>query len=139
MPELNLTVMPQHNQERKIKDKLKKDIVFPEKFEEFYSLYPNPFNKPQTYNNFKNALKQDTFENIMIATRKYIEILKGKPNGMNKDFIKKSTNFLGQQKEYKGYLEMAQQSTLKQLEIINKPHKEPVFEELEFTNERQWN
>jgi len=101
--------------------KVDKNKEYTADFEEFYSLYPRPFNKQSTFTNFKNTLRTDSFENIMIATRKYIEVLEEKPNGTDKQYIKKSTNFVGQQKEYKGYLEMAQQSTQKQLELSDTP------------------
>jgi hypothetical protein len=84
-----------------------KEIVYTADFETFYSLYPNPFNKQQTFKNWKTCLKEDTAENIFLATNKYIKMLNEK--GTERQFIKNSTNFIGREKVYKAYLEIEMQ------------------------------
>ncbi|WP_333860767.1 helix-turn-helix domain-containing protein [Clostridium sp.] len=81
-------------------------------FLEWYSLYPNPWNKEQSFKNFKHMLKKDTFENLMVATKNYIAVLQRRGNS-DKQYITRSTNFIGQKKEYLGYLEMDLQENVK--------------------------
>lgn len=83
-----------------------------EQFLEWYSLYPNPWNKEQSFRNFQHMLKKDTFENLMVATKNYIAVLQQRGNS-DKQYITRSTNFIGQKKEYLGYLEMDLQEDVK--------------------------
>lgn len=99
----------------------KKKINYSAAFEIFYSTYPNPFNKEQTFKNWNTTLKSDTAENIMIALKKYKEFLTKKPPS-DKHYITRSTNFIGQQQDYKGYLP-------EKKEVITQ--KKPIFEEIE--------
>jgi hypothetical protein len=92
-----------HNKDTSIKDTSIKDNIYTKEFLEWYSLYPNPWNKQQSFKNFKSLMKTETFKNLMIATTNYIEYLKKK--GTDEEFIVRSTNFIGQRQEYKGYLD----------------------------------
>lgn len=83
----------------------KEPIKYSIKFLEWFEIYPNQFNKLQSFKNFERLLKEETFENIMTATRNYIAYLERKGN-VDKQYIVRSTNFVGQKKEYLGYLEM---------------------------------
>jgi hypothetical protein len=91
--------------ERKGKErKRKENISYTDDFEKFYLQYPNPFNKEQTFKNWLNILKTDKVENIMKALEVYKQELSKKPTS-DKQYITRSTNFVGQHQEYKGYLE----------------------------------
>lgn len=80
--------------------------IYTSDFEEFYKLYPNPWNKAQSFKSWKALLKHgETKENILKAAANYIKYLKQK-NTIDKQYIVRSTNFLGQHQEYKGYLEI---------------------------------
>lgn len=95
--------------ESKVKErKVNKSINYTHDFEKFYSLYPNPFNKEQSFTNWKNTLKTDTVENVMTALANYKLYLE-KTGITDKQFIVRSTNFIGQHKEYKGYLKEEKQ------------------------------
>lgn len=86
-------------------EKKKSEVKYTEEFERFYKLYPNPFNKSQTFKNWKNRIKTESVENIMKATEKYIAYLKARKT-VDRQYMVRSTNFIGQNAEYKGYLEM---------------------------------
>lgn len=81
-----------------------KNIYTPQ-FLEWFEIYPNPWSKQQSFSNFTKLLKKESFENIMKATRNYISYLKQKGT-TDKQYITRSTNFIGQKKEYLGYLDM---------------------------------
>lgn len=91
-----------------------KEIVYTEIFEIFYKLYPNPFDKEQTYRNWNNLIKEVKIEIVMAATKKYIKFLKDN-NKTDKTYFFKSTNFVSKKGAYKGYLEP-----------ITEPPKKPV-------------
>ena len=76
--------------------------AYMEDFEEWYRTYPRQHNKTQTYKNWKTTLKTDTKENIAKATKEYKSYIK--KHNTEHDFIIQSTNFVGQQQKYKGYL-----------------------------------
>lgn len=101
------------------KTKTNKSINYTNEFEKFYSEYPNPFNKEQTFSNWKNTLKNDTVENIMLATKNYIKYLKDN-NKTDKQFFVRSTNFIGQHKEYKGYLNQEPKPEPKPLKMVSR-------------------
>lgn len=85
------------------KESNKKDILYTPDFEEFYSLYPNPWNKVQTFKNWNSLIKKgECKENIILATKDYIRYIK--VNNIERKYIVRSTNFIGQHQEYKGYL-----------------------------------
>ena len=89
-----------------LKDKSIKDNKYTDQFLEWFEIYPNCFNKQQSFKSFNKLLKQgETFENIMKATTNYITYLKQKET-TDKQYIVRSTNFVGQNQVYKGYLEM---------------------------------
>ena len=72
-------------------------------FEKWFERYPNKFNKEQTFRNWQKAVKADGLERINIALDNYLRYIKD--NNIEKRFIVRSTNFVGQKGEYKGYLE----------------------------------
>ena len=86
------------------KDKDKEKYIYSNDFENFYSIYPNPFNKEQTYKNYKTLLKSETKEIILKATNNYIQYLEDN-NKTDKNYFTRSTNFIGQKQEYKGYID----------------------------------
>lgn len=98
-----------------LKDKsIKDNIIYTDQFLEWYSLYPNAFNKEQSFKNFSKLLKHgETYENIILATKNYIAYLSHR-GIVDKQYITRSTNFIGQQQTYKGYLNM---------ELEDKPEK----------------
>ncbi len=86
------------------KDKKEKKNIYTAEFEAFYSIYPNAFNKPQSYRNWCALLKKGVLaEDIMKATNNYIQYLK--ENKVDSKFYVRSTNFMGQKQEYAGYLD----------------------------------
>lgn len=82
-----------------------------EDFETWYGSYPNKFNKEQTFRNWKSTLKNDTKENIILATVEYKKQIKIKHT--DSDYIIKSSNFIGQKQQYKGYLKESTPQTTK--------------------------
>lgn len=72
-------------------------------FEKWFERYPNRFNKERTFRNWQKAVKADGLERINIALDNYLRYIKD--NNIEKRFIVRSTNFVGQKGEYKGYLE----------------------------------
>lgn len=107
------------------KGKNDKNIYISE-FESFYSLYPNPFNKAQTYKNWMSLLKKgESIENIMKAANHYLQYVKD--NGTESQYITRSSNFIGQKAAYLGYLDyqskvedsnLASKNTLKTIEAL---------------------
>jgi hypothetical protein len=81
--------------------KVKKDIYMPE-FEKFYSIYPNPQNKQRSFNNWKKQLKEYTIEQLTQATLNYKKLVEKEKR--ERQYIKSSANFLGQDKFFKDYL-----------------------------------
>lgn len=83
-----------------------KDNIYTQSFLEWYELYPNKFNKEQSFKNFKKLLREgEVFGNVMIATKNYIAYLKHRGT-TDKQYIVRSTNFIGNKKDYLGYLNM---------------------------------
>ena len=102
------------------KPTLHKSITYTEQFEHFYSIYPNPFNKQQTYKNYLNVIKSGiSHEEIMLATEQYIKELK-QTDKINSPYITRSSNFVGQKADYLGYLEKAVEAKkeFKRVEIV---------------------
>ncbi len=92
-------------QERNIFKENIKESMYTQEFLNWYSIYPNPWHKEQSFKNWKSVLKNETIETIILATRKYIKYLRD--NGKTeRRFIIRSTNFIGQHQEYKAYLEL---------------------------------
>jgi hypothetical protein len=88
-----------------LKDSSIKDNIYTNDFLEWYDLYPNPWNKQQSFKNFKKLLKTESFENIMLSTKNYIAYLNQRSH-TNKNYIVRSTNFIGAKKEYLEYLKI---------------------------------
>jgi len=76
--------------------------IYTKDFETWYGLYPNKFNKEQTFKNWNSILKEDCKENIAKATVEYLKQIKEHKTELK--YIIRSTNFIGQKKQYKGYL-----------------------------------
>lgn len=94
-----------HKKELLKKNNIKKELLkYNTQFLEWFGIYPNAFDKEQSFKSFNKLLKEESFENIMKATNNYIKDLKQK--GTDKQYIVRSTNFVGQKKSYQGYLEM---------------------------------
>lgn len=90
----------------------KKD--FESEFRMFWEQYPNKFNREQTYKNFIKTAKRDGADAVLRALDIYLDYIRR--TGISKDYIARSTNFVGQKAIYKGYLEMA--------EMPNNPNKQ---------------
>lgn len=88
-------------------------------FEEFFSIYPNPVNKDQTYRNWIKCIRKDSAENILKATRNYINHVESK--NTNEDYIIKSTNFVGQEQKYKEFVnyQETKATRINQREVID--------------------
>lgn len=100
----------------------KNNINYTHDFLEWYSLYPNAFNKEQSFKNFKKLLMQgEIYENILLATKNYITYLSHR-GIVDKQYITRSTNFIGQQQTYKGYLN---------IELEDKPEKNNAVKTIE--------
>ena len=82
-------------------EKDKKNIYTPE-FEEFYKLYPNPQNKQRSFKNWKKQLKTETIERLMQATTNYKKLVE--IENRERQYIKSSANFLGQENFFIDYL-----------------------------------
>ena len=79
----------------------KKDYT--EEFENWYSSYPNKWNKQQTYKNYLTALKTHTASELTAARDAYISYIR--QSGTSAQYVTRSTNFLGKKGEYIGWLE----------------------------------
>ena len=82
-------------------EKDKKNIYTPE-FEEFYKLYPNPQNKQRSFKNWKKQLKNETIERLMQAATNYKKLVESE--NRERQYIKSSANFLGQENFFIDYL-----------------------------------
>lgn len=96
-PQFNTTVEPQFHQKRKHKENLN---IYSADFEKFYSLYPNPQNKQQSFKNWKTCLKKHSVEELLKASENY----KNSVEGRDRQYIKTSSNFLGRDKFYIDFL-----------------------------------
>jgi len=104
-----------HNKDTSIKDaSIKDNKTYSKEFEEFYSLYPKPVNKDLTYRNYLKAVKKDSADIILQATNNYINEIDSK--GTDKQYIFKSSNFVGEAMQYKNYIEC------EEIQVIN-PYK----------------
>ena len=74
--------------------------VYSPDFENFYSLYPNPKGKAQTYKNWQKVIRKYEPELILQSAKKY----KKSVEGTDKSYITTSYNFLGQKAVYMDYL-----------------------------------
>ena len=72
-------------------------------FEEFYSLYPKPLNKEQTFKNWvwSTTTKGAKSADIVAALSSYLKEIERK--GTDPDFIIRSTNFVGQKQRWIEY------------------------------------
>lgn len=113
-PKIPDTVLPDTtipdtiNSDTNINNTKSNNNIYPQDFSEWYESYPNKFNKNRTFKNWKNTVKKDSKENVVIATNQYKQYIK--KNNISPQYIIRSTNFVGQHQEYKGYLEMAKES-----------------------------
>jgi len=109
--------------ETKLKETKLNNSAYTKNFEEWYSSYPNRFNKSQTYKNWLTTLKTDTYENIVKATKEYKAYIK--KNRVEANYIVRSTNFIGQKQEYKGYIKEIDISAVikPKMEIEVKPYE----------------
>lgn len=113
------TIKPQLNH-NPINEK-EKEYVYTHDFLEWYSIYPNSFNKEQSFINWKKVTKIVGKEKILLATKEYIKILKSQNKLSDKEFITVSSNFVGDKAAYKGYLEIVEtkRQTFSQVKIID--------------------
>jgi len=88
------------------KERKNKNIeAYTQDFEEFYSKYPHPKNKMQTFKNWKNVLINNTKDEIMLSVINYINDNKD----TEKQFLKYSSNYLGQDATYLDYLKKVEE------------------------------
>lgn len=115
-------------------DKNNKKIIYTPEFEKFFNIYPNQFDKDQTFKNW-NALikKNETIEVLMKALNNYIQSLKD--NETEEKYFIRSTNFLGRDKKYKGFVEYKKsEKKTGTSKIVSIPQK-GNFEQREYTDE----
>lgn len=97
----------QHNSNGKAnkKKKVNNNInnIYIRAFEEFWSKYPNRFNRPQTEKNFVKAAKAHGADAVLRALDRYIAEIEAV--GTDKQYIARSTNFVGQKAYFLGYLD----------------------------------
>lgn len=91
------------NKKLKNVKKLKKENIYTSEFEKFFNIYPNQFNKEQTFKNWNKLLKLTTIESIMKALNNYIQSIED--NETESKFIYRSTNFIGEKAYYKGFID----------------------------------
>lgn len=83
-------------------DKNGKKYIYAESFEKFYSIYPRPENKQQTFKNWKSRLKEYSEEQLLKAAINFKNhMIKEK---REKEFITNSSNFLGKKSVFMDYL-----------------------------------
>jgi hypothetical protein len=97
----NASALQNDAKEMKLKERKEKNIYTPD-FEKFYSMYPRPEDKQRTFKNWNKCLKGNTAEEIMQAADKYKKV--AEKENREKQYIKSSANFLGQDGCYKDYL-----------------------------------
>lgn len=110
------SILPQHsnqqnpneitNKSTNLNKKVNNNInnkIYTRAFEEFWSKYPNRFNRPQTEKNFIKAAKAHGTEAVLRALDNYLAEIKR--NGTNKQYIVRSTNFVGQKAYFLGYVD----------------------------------
>lgn len=76
--------------------------IYSPKFEEWYSKYPNKFNKKQTYKNYTKCCKEYTDKQLMQSLDNYIDHIK--QNAVDERYIVRSTNFVGNKQEFLAWL-----------------------------------
>ena len=72
--------------------------IYSPEFEEWYSKYPNKFNKKQTYKNYTKCCKEYTDKQLMQSLNNYIDYIK--QNAVDERYIVRSTNFVGNKQEF---------------------------------------
>jgi hypothetical protein len=89
---------------KKNKNDKKKDIYTPE-FESWFNDYPNQWDKEQSAKNWQGLIKAGvSVETILKATENYKKYITVRQT--DKQYIIRSTNFIGRKREYKNYLEL---------------------------------
>ena len=110
------------NKDTSIKDTSIKDNKYTVDFETWYGSYPNKFNKEQTFSNWKKLITIETIENVIAATIEYKKYLK--INKVGENYIVRSTNFIGQKQEYRGYLKEDITQIIKpKIEVVEVPYE----------------
>jgi hypothetical protein len=84
------------------KGKKEKNIIYTSEFEKFYGLYPNQRDKQRSFKNWKKCLKENTAEELLRAAENYRKAME--KENRERQYIKSSANFLGQDKVYIDYL-----------------------------------
>lgn len=97
----NTSINNKNNNKKNIK---KSDEKYTPEFETWYKNYPNPWNKCQTFKNWNTALKTHTVKELYTALTNYKAEIERK--GTSRDYITRSTNFLGKKGEFRGWLEL---------------------------------
>jgi phage replication O-like protein O len=102
---------------------LKKNIYTPE-FEKFYKEYSNPQDKQRSFKNWKKQLKNNSVERLMQAAANYKKLVEHE--NRERQYIKSSANFLGQENFYKDYLPENFAGLPQQKPGQAKPQQKPV-------------
>lgn len=102
-----------HNKDTSCLDTSIKDNknIYTQDFETWFCSYPNQFNKELTFRSWKKLLKTESIENVIASTKEYKKEIKS--NGTEKKYLIKSTNFVGEKQQYKGYLKESTPQTIK--------------------------
>lgn len=83
-------------------DKNGKKYIYTESFEKFYSTYPRPENKQQTFKNWKSRLKEYSEEQLQKAAINFKNHMIREKR--EKEYITNSSNFLGKKCLFMDYL-----------------------------------
>ena len=86
------------------KDKKDKNNIYTPEFEEWYSKYPRPQAKHDSFKNFEKVRKEHGLETINKCTQNYLTHFKSLPED-KKEFAYASNNFFGQKAYFLNYIE----------------------------------
>lgn len=112
----------------------KKLIIYSTEFEKFFDIYPNQFDKEQTYKNWNKVLKSTTIETVMKALNNYLQSVKD--NETESKFIYRSTNFIGEKAYYKGFIDYIKpKEKLKPKTIQFKPQQQENFQQRQYDDD----
>lgn len=85
-------------------NKVKKDNIYTPEFERWYSEYPRPQAKKDTFKSFEKVRKQKGLEIILQCTKNYMDYINSLPSE-KREFCYSSNNFLGQKAYYLDFME----------------------------------
>lgn len=84
--------------------------IYMRAFEKFWSKYPNRFNRTQTEKNFVKTAKAHGTDAVLRALDNYLAEIER--YNTPKEYITRSTNFVGQKAVFMGYLDQCEENSL---------------------------